>query len=362
MRSFAKEIKRVIVKIGTNAISRENGQLDLTQISHIVDQIAGLKQQGIEVILVSSGAVGAGRVMVNLSKSLGDIAKRQVFSAVGQITLMNKYLNFFQSHQLFCAQVLVTKEDFRDRTHYLNMKSCLNALLADNIVPIINENDVISISELMFTDNDELAGLLASMIKADALLIMSNVAGVLNGHPNDEKSQVITSIKADDKSVVALISPNRSSFGRGGMYTKIKFAQKAAAVGIETFIVNGKRKNVIVDVLEGQKIGTYFKAEKNISSIKKWIAYQEGEKKAIIYINKGAVAVLSSTEKVSSLLPIGITKIVGVFEKGDIVQIVNEEESFVGIGIAKYDSQKAQSVVGQKGAKALVHYDYLFIK
>jgi len=155
--------KKVVVKLGTNVLTRTNGALDITSISHIVDQIVQLKQQGIEVILVSSGAVGAGRSAIQLSKNLNKIVQRQVYSAIGQIHLLNLYNNLFGNHQIFCAQVLATKEDFRDRTHYLNMKNCFQALLRDNVIPIVNENDVISVNELMFTDNDELAGLIASL-------------------------------------------------------------------------------------------------------------------------------------------------------------------------------------------------------
>ena len=146
--------KKIVVKVGTNVLTRPDGYLDITAISHLVDQIATLKKEGVAVILVSSGAVGAGKSAIQLSNQLNKIVQRQVYSSIGQIRLMNTYTNLFGNHQIYCGQVLATKEDFRDRTHYLNMKTCFQALLRDNVIPIVNENDVISVSELMFTDND----------------------------------------------------------------------------------------------------------------------------------------------------------------------------------------------------------------
>ncbi len=354
--------KKVVVKLGTNVLTRTNGALDITSISHIVDQIVQLKQQGIEVILVSSGAVGAGRSAIQLSKSLNKIVQRQVYSAVGQIHLLNLYNNLFSNHQIFCAQVLATKEDFRDRTHYLNMKNCFQALLRDNVIPIVNENDVISVNELMFTDNDELAGLIASMMNADALLILSTVDGILDGHPDKPTSKTIAEIDPDDKAIQEFIMPSKSSFGRGGMHTKFNISKKVSKLGITTFIANGKRPNIILDIMKDDFVGTKILPKKVASNIKKWMAFNELEEKALVYINEGAATVLSSTEKVSSLLPIGIIKIEGTFKKGDIIKIVNEAGEPIGMGVAQYNVEKALEYLGQNGKKALVHYDYLLIE
>jgi len=354
--------KKIVVKLGTNVLTRENGALDITSISHIVDQIVQLKQQGIEVILVSSGAVGAGRSAIQLSKNLNKIVQRQVYSAIGQIHLLNLYNNLFSNHQIFCAQVLATKEDFRDRTHYLNMKNCFQALLRDNVIPIVNENDVISVNELMFTDNDELAGLIASLMNADALLILSTVDGILDGHPDLPESKTIAKIDPDDKAIQEFIMPSKSSFGRGGMHTKFSISKKVSKLGITTFIANGKRSNIILDIIKDDFIGTKILPKKVASNIKKWMAFNELQEKALVYINAGAVAVLTSNEKVSSLLPVGITKIAGNFKKGDIVKIVDEAGKSVGMGVAQYGVEKALEYLGQNGKKALVHYDYLLIE
>ena len=355
------KFQKIVVKVGTNVLTREDGLLDMTNISQLIDQIATLKKKGKEVILVSSGAVGAGMSMLDIPKGLNKVVRRQVLSAIGQVRLMEIYRQLFSNYDLFCAQVLATKEDFRDRIHYLNMKNCFYGLARDNIVPVVNENDVISVNELMFTDNDELAGLVAAMTNADALIILSSVDGLLNGPPELEDSEVIPEIDPNEKKWMQYILPSSSSFGRGGMHTKFRIAQKAAKVGITTIIANGKRPNILLDIDAGDYLGTSFRAKSSLSNVKKWIAYNELEPKGQVFINKGAESVLCSPEKVSSLLPVGIIKIKGDFQKGDLVQLFNEEEKVIGVGLAQYSSTVARESIGKKGKKALVHYDYLFI-
>ncbi|MEM9884656.1 MAG: glutamate 5-kinase [Bacteroidota bacterium] len=353
--------KRIIIKVGTNVLTHKDGLLDLTTMSHLVDQIVAIKQAGIEVVLVSSGAVGAGRSIYAASKSLSKVVQKQVFSAIGQVRLMQWYMNLFSNYGLFCAQVLATKEDFRDRQHYLNMQNCLLGLLRDNLVPIVNENDVVSIHELMFTDNDELASLLAAMINADSLLILSSVDGVFDGDPSDESSQLITEISSKDNQIEAVVLPTTSAFGRGGMSTKIRMAKKAASMGIQVIIANGKRQNILQNIIAGDYIGTTFPAETPVSNVKKWMAYNKTAALAKIVVNEGAVQKLTSRAKIVSLLPVGILSIEGTFEKGDLVQIVNEQQQSIGLGLVQYDASTAKAYIGQKEKKALIHYDYLFV-
>ena len=223
--------KRVIVKVGTNVITKENGLLNQSVMQGLVGQITGLKKKGIEVVLVSSGAMGAGRPLVKFKKKPSRIIERQMLASVGQTRLINAYDKLFTGHDYLCAQVLATKEDFRDRKHYLNMKNCLEGLLHDQIIPIINENDVVSVDELMFTDNDELAGLLSSMLNADALMLLTNVDGVM------EDSKVIPIVDFKNTNIYKCIAPTKSSFGRGGMITKCKIAERMSQVGIKTHII-----------------------------------------------------------------------------------------------------------------------------
>ena len=354
-------ISRVIVKVGTNVLTRPDGLLDITNISHLVDQIATLKSEGKDVILVSSGAVGAGRTLLPQGAGNNKVVNRQVMSAIGQVRLMEIYRGLFSNHGIFCAQVLATKEDFRGRKHYLNMKNCFHALLRDNVIPIVNENDVVSVDELMFTDNDELAGLVSAMINAEALIILTSVDGVMDGPPDHPDSKVIPEIDPDEKKWLEYILPSRSSFGRGGMHTKFRIAQKATKVGIHTFIANGKRQNIILDILNDSYIGTRFIAKNSLSNVKKWMAYTEEASKGGVVLNQGAEDVICAPDKVSSLLPVGIIRIDGDFQKGDLIRIFNERGEAIGIGIAQYGADTARQNMGQKGKKALVHYDYLFV-
>lgn len=355
-------MKRIVIKVGTNVITQDDGLLDLTAISHIVDQLIAIKKKGVEVVLVSSGAVGAGRSLYPKTKDLSKVVQRQVFSAIGQVQLMQWYRSLLSNYQVFCAQVLATKEDFRDRQHYLNMQNCLLGLMRDDVLPIVNENDVVSINELMFTDNDELASLIAAMINADTLIILSSIDGVFDGDPNSADSQLITSIKANDKKIEEVVLPQKSSFGRGGMSTKIRMAQQSASMGTTVVIANGKRSHILSNILSGNYIGTTFPAASNLSNVKKWIAHNKQAPQSAIVINEGAVQSLRSKEQITSLLPIGVLSIKGEFKKGDLLKIISETGEIIGLGIAQYASEKAEKFIGHKGKKALIHYDYLYVE
>jgi glutamate 5-kinase len=357
---MALSYKRIIIKIGSNVLTKENGLPDFERMESLVGQIAEIKKQGREVILVSSGAVASGRSLLKVSDKSDAVATRQLFAAIGQVKLINKYSELFEKHQLLCAQVLVTKEDFRDRLHYLNMKNCFSILLQNNVIPIVNENDVISVTELMFTDNDELAGLIASMLNADALIILSNVDGIYNGDPKDKNSHVITEVSASMTGFSSFITTQKSQFGRGGMITKSNMAHKVAQLGIAVHIGNGKKENILVDILEEKAVNTRFIPQRTASGKKKWLAHSENYAKGVVRINEGARIALTSA-KASSLLPVGLIKIEEDFQKGDIIKLIDDNGRQVGLGIAEYGSDKAAERIGQKKQKPLVHYDYLFL-
>lgn len=349
---------RIIVKVGTNVITTADGLLDLPVVTHLVEQIVALREQGVEVVLISSGAMGCGRSLIKVDKGVNPVVKRQVLASIGQVKLMQTYLQLFQMTKHLCAQVLVTKEDFRDRMHYMNMKNCFEALLSQGVVPIVNENDVISVDELMFTDNDELACFAASMLEADGLFILSSVEGIFDRDPSAEGASLIATVDAKT-SLQKYISTSKSLFGRGGMLTKAKMGQKMASMGIRTVIANGQRHNVLCDLVAGQNIGTHFvPSDVKSSSMRCWLATRESYEKGTIFINAGAERVLRT--KIASLLPIGITKVVGDFQKGDIITIRTEETGKVGWGIAAYGSELARTNIGQQRKKALINYDHLF--
>lgn len=360
---FFMKYARLVIKIGSNVLAAPEGLPDETHIAHLVAQIAALHKQGVQILLVSSGAVASARGCVKLGDNTDQVTRRQVLAAVGQIRLLQLYHRLFEAEGITVAQVLVTKDDFRDRHHYLNIRNCFTGLLQHRIIPIINENDVVSVTELMFTDNDELAGLVASMSDADALLILSNVEGIFTGPPGHPESRLIGEV-TPEMNLIRYIGTEKSDFGRGGMLTKANMARKVAQLGISVHIVNGKRPNVLTDLLtNNQPLGTYFRPtrDKKVSSIKKRIAHSRDFAKGKVFLNQGAVDALTS-ERAVSLLPVGITRIEGEFQKGDLVQIYDTESRLIGVGIAQYGADKARERIGKIRQKPLIHYDYLFIE
>lgn len=355
--------KRITVKVGSNVLTKSDGTLNDANISHLVDQMARLRQEGVEIVLVSSGAVAAGRGEIGNGRKLDTVAARQLWSAVGQVKMINKWAEAFSKYGIVCAQVLTTKENFSDRVHYLNMKNCISTLIENKVIPIVNENDTISVTELMFTDNDELSGLIASMEGSEALIILSNIDGIYDGSPELPESKVIREITMKSKPLNEAISTSKSSFGRGGMLTKYHIAKKVAKGGINVHIANGMKENTllkIMDVSEDFVHTVFLSAKKKSSNVKKWISYSESFAKGELVVNEGArVALLSS--QATSLLPVGVISIEGTFEKGDLVRIKDESGQLIGIGKTEYNSEKAEKFMGNKNKKAVVHYDYLYI-
>ncbi|MDP4205390.1 MAG: glutamate 5-kinase [Bacteroidota bacterium] len=354
---------RITVKVGSNVLTRPDGMLDLARMAQLTDQIARLKQSGVEIILVSSGAVAAGRSELQPARKLDPVSSRQLWSAIGQVKLINRYSDLFRESGITCAQVLTTKENFRDRRHYLNMKNCLTTLLENDVVPIINENDTISVTELMFTDNDELSGLIASMMNSEALIILSNIDGIYTDHPDVPGAEVIREISPKTKDLSRYIKATKSEFGRGGMITKTGIARKIALHGIHVHIANGKKEDILVNLLDASEnaVNTHFIPDMHqSSSVKKWLAHSESFTKGQIFVNSGASMALSS-DKATSLLMIGVTSINGDFHEGDIVKIFDEEGNHIGMGKAQYDSKKAILLIGSHARKPLVHYDYLYL-
>lgn len=345
-------------------LAKTDGTLNVARIAHLVDQIAVLHKNGVEVVLVSSGAVAAGKAVMQPSKKTDAVSQRQLWAALGQVKLISRYSDFFQEDGLVCAQVLTTKENFSSRGHYLNMKNCITTLLENKVIPIVNENDTISVTELMFTDNDELSGLIASMVDSDALIILSNVDGVYSTHPENDDAELIERIELSEKEPKNAISSEQSNFGRGGMLTKFRIAKKVAGDGIAVHVANGTRQNVLIDLLDSEKntAHTYFvPGRKTSSGVKKWIGYSDGFAKGEVVINEGAVKALAS-EKAVSLLPVGITRIDREFKKGDLVKIVNESGEVIGLGKAGYGSERIEKEIKSDKQKPVVHYDYLYLE
>ena len=242
---------RIVIKVGSNVLTRPDGKLNVTRMSALVDQIAWLKRNGYEVILVSSGAVACGRRELKVEHSLDSVEQRQLFSALGQVKLIGLYYDLFREFHIHIGQVLTMKENFQPGEQYENQRACMTVMLENGVLPIVNENDTVSVTELMFTDNDELSGLIAQMMKADTLILLSNIDGIYTGHPDDPQSKLISQVEAGSD-LSRYIKEEKSAFGRGGMHSKYTTAQKVQHTGIRVIIANGERDNILIELAENK--------------------------------------------------------------------------------------------------------------
>lgn len=363
-RTKRREVcKRVVVKVGSNVLTRDDGKVDVTRMSAIVDQIVWLKRNGYEVILVSSGSMACGRNELKVNHRLDSVEQRQLFSAIGQVKLMGLYYDLFREFNYHVGQVLTMKESFATRGEYLNQRSCMTVMLENGVIPIVNENDTVSVTELMFTDNDELSGLIASMMDCDTLIILTNVDGIYNGNPKLPGTQVIPEVNYDHD-LSEYILETKSGFGRGGMITKAHIANKVADEGIKVIIANGKRDNILVDLATRPQhiIHTEFKPNPNpASTVKKWIAHSESFAKGVVHVNAKAAEALRG-DKAVSLLLVGVTRVEGEFEEGDIISIVDDKGCLVAVGRSAYDATEAAENMGKHDLRPLIHYDYMYME
>lgn len=342
-------------------LTQAHGSVDTPLLAHVCQQVAQLRQAGRQVILVSSGAVAAGRSLVALSRKTDTVTQRQLLAAVGQTELMQTYTRLFGEQRLHCAQVLVTKQDFGSRRHYLNIRNCLEGMLDQGMIPVINENDVVSVTELMFTDNDELASLVAAMLNVDLLVILTNVAGLYDRNPRDPEARLISTVEPGTLDFAEVVSAEKSEFGRGGMLTKARMAQKMASMGTEVVIAGGKQENILLEVAAGKAVGTRFKAARKTTGVKRWIGYADGYVQGQVWVNEGARQALTAQQKANSLLPVGITAVKGHFEKNDIIALCDAQGRMFGLGKTQYSSQQVAALAGLHGQKPVVHYDYLYL-
>ncbi len=240
--------RRIVIKVGSNVLTRTDGKLDVTRVSAIVDQIAWLRSEGYEVILVSSGAVASGRGELKVQHNLDSVEQRQLFSAVGQVKLVGLYYDLFREFGIHVGQVLTMKENFQPGEPYDNQQACMRVMLENGVLPIVNENDTVSVAELMFTDNDELSGLIAQMMEASTLVLLSNIDGVFTANPDDPKAELIHSV-LPDCDLSQYIQPERSAFGRGGMHSKYQTARHLQQSGIRVIIANGEREDILINLM-----------------------------------------------------------------------------------------------------------------
>jgi glutamate 5-kinase len=354
---------KIVIKVGTQSILAQDGTPFEPVMQGLVEQIVQLLREEHFVVLVTSGAVGSGRKVARelLGREYGtSLAEKQVLASIGQPTLMQLYAAMFHRYRILAAQILLTKQDFHTRQHYLNIARLLREISNHkNIVPIINENDSVAIEELMFTDNDELAGLIAAQINAEKLIILSNVAGVYDVHPSDPSAKIIPLIDPEKEWPEA--SAIKSTHGRGGMMSKLATAKKMANLGITTHVASVDHPSAILRLIVGESLGTTILARKKKSNIKRWMAYSNDRQAGSIMVNSCLVEILQEKERVLSILPVGITKCMGLFKKGDLVEIINPQGEKIGIGIAKYDVNRLNEYLGKKDKPEFIHYDHLHI-
>lgn len=353
----------IVIKIGTQAILAD-GRLREKELTSLCSQVAELQGKGHHVALVSSGAVGSGRKVAKelLKRDYGsEIGEKQVLAALGQPELMQAWARLFKPHGIATAQLLLTKQDFQTRQHYLNIARLLREISGQkNIIPIINENDSVAIEELMFTDNDELSGLIAAQINAEKLIILTNVAGIYDGHPDEPGAKlipVIDSAKGDWPEV----SSAKSAAGRGGMQSKLGTAKRMSTLGITTHIVSMDEKEPIRRLLAGEQLGTTILPARRKSNIKKWIAFSDAKSVGVIAVNGPLYDILKANERIVSILPVGISKFSGEFKKGDLIEITAPDGAKIGLGIARYGADRLREYLGQKGKPEFIHYDQLHI-
>jgi len=344
--------KLIVVKVGTGSLTKNGGVLDLELMEKLVNQIAEAIKQGNRIVFVTSGAVAAGIAELGIPPKPNDIVFQQVSAATGQSIIMSTYRELFKKHGLKVAQILLTAEDLSNRAAYLHICNVLEMTLQLGIVPIINENDVTSTEELIpvtkgcrvnFSDNDILSVLVANALEADQIIILSNVDGLYTKHPKRRDAKLIKTVEKITPELECDIE-GKSRLGRGGMKTKIRAAEIAASSGIPLVIANSQKENVILDILDGKQMGTLFKPQERLPQIKRWIAYGASTKGQVV-VNEGAKKAIL---KGASLLPVGVVKLTGTFNEGDVISLVDQNGAEFAKGNPNYNSGEITIIKGLK--------------
>jgi glutamate 5-kinase len=343
---FLNHARRIVVKLGSNVITAKNG-LDLEVIDRISGQISTLMDRGLEVILVSSGAQAAGLRKMGMTVRPSEMPKRQAIAAMGQSGLMMAYENSFARRDKKVAQILLTAEDLNNRKRYLNARNTLNTLMEWKVVPVINENDTIMVEEIKLGDNDNLAAMIALLMDADFLFILTDIEGLYDKDPRRfPEARLIPEVSSFKKEIEAYAGDIPGTLGTGGMLSKIKAAKKVTSAGIPMIVARGNTENVLLALFEGRPQGTYFVPKtKKLARRKCWIAHTLAPKGSLV-IDDGAVRAVRENGK--SLLPIGVVKVEGEFEEGAPVAFKTANDEIIGIGLVNYRSSDVELIKGLK--------------
>ena len=344
------EAEKIVIKLGSSIVTNDGDGLDEKCLSSLIKQISILSSQNKKVILVSSGAIAAGLRKLGIEKRPKILSELQSAAAVGQMDLVRIYEELFSDNNLIAAQVLLTHNDLSDRKRYLNARSTIFNLIKQNVIPVINENDTVASEEIRFGDNDSLAAMVANLIEADILVLLTDQEGLFSSDPRqDNNAKLIRHGYADDKDLASLAAGTKSKIGTGGMTTKILAARRAALSGTHTIIASGKRSNVLVDLSKDEDVGTFLQSrEVKLVARKKWLA-DNLKSNGKIYIDHGAEKALINEGK--SLLVAGVIKVTGTFDRGEVIQCVNESEDEILIGLLNYNSEEVKKIIGLSSDK-----------
>ena len=349
----------MIVKIGTNVLTTDNDRLDLDRIQCISDQIFRIQQTGRKVVLVSSGAVGAGIGILGLNRRPDSLPALQATAAIGQPQLMRTWNDALLKNGLKTAQLLLTGNDFRNRQRYLNVRNTLRTLFDFGVVPIVNENDTVSIKEIAVGDNDQLASMLATLLPDPLLVILSGIAGLYNGPPSNPASVVIPLVEKPDESLLKLAAAEQSTRGRGGMASKLRAILAATGMGETVILASGRSDTVLDDIREGKTTGTLFLAKgEAVVSWKRWIGFG-APPAGVLVIDDGATKAVRESGR--SLLAVGVTEVQGEFEPGALVGLKSKDGTEIARGLANYSSDEIRRIQGRRSdqiAVALGHVPF----
>jgi glutamate 5-kinase len=343
-KKILETVKRVVIKVGSGVLTRRNG-LNLNVIDDLTTEICSLRQKGIEVILVSSGAIAAGLRKVGMAKKPDSLSGMQALAAMGQSNLIMVYEEAFARHGAKAAQILLTRDDLTNRRRYLNSRNTILTLLSWKIIPIINENDTVVVDEIKFGDNDNLSGMVTNLTDAQLLVNLTNIDGLYDRDPRtNPDAELIKVVTRIDEKIIGAADKIPGFLGKGGMASKITAAQKMTLRGIPTIIANGFKQGILKDIFSGKDVGTFFPPhEKSLGRKKHWIAFTKSPKGTLV-IDKGAEKALLENGK--SLLPSGITAISGRFNRGNSVVIVTEDDREVAVGLVNYNSDELNRILG----------------
>jgi glutamate 5-kinase len=349
-RTDFANVKRVVIKIGSSLLTKGGLGLDKEAIAAWVGQMAGLRQQSIDVVLVSSGSVAEGMCRLGMKVRPRTLHELQAAASVGQMGLVRVFDDNFQKHNLHAAQVLLTHDDLSDRQRYLNARSTLLTLLKLGVVPVINENDAVATEEIRFGDNDTLAALVANLVEADLLIILTDQKGLFTADPSvHPDALLISEISVNDGQLDIMAGGSRSGLGRGGMCTKVRAARLASRSGAATVIVAGAAENAITAVIAGMDLGTYLLPDiEPLVARKRWLAGQL-QVKGRLTLDAGAVRMLKNEGK--SLLAVGVKSISGYFERGELVSCVDNGGAEIARGLINYGNAEAQLIIGKNSSE-----------